>query len=345
MDCQQTHGTISVKNTTFGFGPRWRYSITRHLWPFVHFMARAKYYVFTINNPMEIPHAFVSRLDALSDVKYVIFQEESGENGTKHYQGYLELKARKRLAWLKRHISQEAHFEPRRGTAEQARDYCRKEESRISGPYESGTWSPVSPGQRTDLEAAIATLKRHGVKRVAEEHPTILCKYSRGIQTLALFCAPRRIEPPTVSLYYGKTGTGKTRYAFDHHPELYRKPPGTTWFDGYDCEDVLLLDDFCGASSKIRLDYLLQLLDRYPIQLEVKGGHTQLVATTIIVTSNIHPGTWYDYSTRIEHLAALARRFHHIYTFVDGERKEIDHEYFFQLPRGPIGDDCVRFIE
>lgn len=260
-------------------------------------------------------------------------------------QGYIEFTKKKRPSWLKNNVSKKAHFEPRRGTAEQARDYCRKDESRVSGPYECGTWAPTTPGQRTDLEAAIDTLKRDGLKRVAEEHPELLLKYSRGFQTLALFTAPRRRHPPTVSLYYGKTGTGKTRAAYDEYPDLYRKPPGHTWFDGYSNEECLLLDDFSGAASKTRLDYLLQLLDRYPIQLEVKGGHCQLLATTIIVTTNIHPCQWYDYSNRQEHLAALARRFHRVYTFVDGQRRRIDHEYFFQLPAGPIGDRCIKFVD
>lgn len=57
------------------------------------------------------------------------------------------------------------------------------------------------------------------------------------------------------------------------------------------------------------LSYLLQLLDRYPITVEVKGSYAVLAATKIIVTTNIHPKLWYDYSQREEQYQALCRRF------------------------------------
>ena len=33
-----------------------------------------------------------------------------------------------------------AHFEPRRGTRDQARDYCRKAETKVDGPWEHGAF-------------------------------------------------------------------------------------------------------------------------------------------------------------------------------------------------------------
>lgn len=69
--------------------------------------------------------------------RFVVWQREKGAEGTEHLQGYIELHAPIRLSamveWLRG-----AHFEPRRGTRDQARDYCMKEDSRLAGPWERG---------------------------------------------------------------------------------------------------------------------------------------------------------------------------------------------------------------
>lgn len=306
-----------------------------------------KYYVFTLNNPEANPEAFLSKLESLECLKYAVFQEEKGESGTRHYQGYLELSKRKRIPWLKNRLSGRIHLEQRRGTAEQARAYARKDDTRLSGPYECGTWSPVTTGQRTDLEGAIDTLRTTGsLRRVAEEHSVEFVKFARGLQQLRLFTMPQRGRSPTIHLFFGKTGVGKSyaaRQRFDG--SIYAKPPDTKWFDGYDGEDILLLDDFAGAASKMSLSYLLQLLDVYDIKLEVKGGYTALLSSIIVLTTNIHPRQWFDYTNRQEHYAALARRVHHVWTVIDYETREVDREHFFSVPDGPIPGDELHVIE
>lgn len=90
--------------------------------------------------------------DADKYVKYCVCQLEKGEQGTLHLQGYVELHDAKTLKWLKLNFSWDAHFEPRKGTAQQARDYCRKDDTRQSGPWEFGEWTPIRQGQRTDIQ-------------------------------------------------------------------------------------------------------------------------------------------------------------------------------------------------
>lgn len=205
----------------------------------------------------------------------------------------------------------------------------------------------MASGQRTDLEGAIQTMRRTGsLKRTAEEHPTVFVKFHRGLQALRLYTLPRRSSPPSIHLFFGKTGVGKSHAAREKFGgDLYAKPPDTKWFDGYDGEDVLLLDDFAGAASKMSLSYLLQLLDKYDIKLEVKGGYTACLSTVIVLTTNIHPRNWFDYSNREEHYAALARRFDHVWTVLpDYEVREIEKEHFFSVPYGPIPGDEIKLL-
>lgn len=153
---------------------------------------------------------------------------------------------------------------------------------------------------------------------------------------------PKRRAAPTVYLLYGKAGVGKTRLVNDKYPigdVSFKKAPDTRWFDGYDAQDVLLLDDFSGAASKMSLNYVLQLLDRYEMSVEVKGDTVPLLATKIFITTNNHPSTWFKWDNRREQYKALARRIHHVIGFVDHTPRLLNRELFFgELKDQQFGD-------
>ena len=100
-------------------------------------------WVFTLNNPQpeENPSFWPSR--------YVVYQLERGEEGTPHYQGYIVFYSNKTLAAVKK-INPRAHWDLRRGTHDEARAYCTKEDTRIQPYVEKGV-PPITRGKRTDL--------------------------------------------------------------------------------------------------------------------------------------------------------------------------------------------------
>lgn len=141
-----------------------------------------RHFCFTINNPGE------NALEFPGHVKYSSWQKEEGESGTVHYQGYVELDKPIKLGGIKKWGGDwaRAHLEPRKGTREQAREYTRKEESRIDGPWEHGTWSEKAQGKRCDLEDIKERLWEGAtVDEVAEEYPGSYIRYSNGIAKLA----------------------------------------------------------------------------------------------------------------------------------------------------------------
>ncbi len=281
--------------------------------------ASRRYWCFTANNPrkyFDSPEAFMTSLvkNCGHRLRYAVFQEEKGESNS-HYQGYIEFHQMIRMKWLSTALGGHCHIEPRRGNRDQARDYCMKTDTRVRGPWEHGEFK-LSPGKRSDL-LEVSDMVQAGCKiaEISREFPVQFIKYHRGISKLISLNIEVRMVAPTIILCFGKTGTGKTKWAYDSYPKLYRKPCDTRWFDTYADQKCLLLDDFGGASSKMSLNYVLQLLDRYPIQVEVKGDYVGLQATTIVLTTNLHPATWYDYSKREEQFNALARRFHKVLWF------------------------------
>ena len=92
------------------------------------------------------------------DARYAVFQEEVGENGTRHLQGYIEFPSPRRMAWIKEHMEDDTvHLEKAMGTPEQCRDYCTKEETRVGGPYEFGSLKK-NPGKRNENSPICARL-------------------------------------------------------------------------------------------------------------------------------------------------------------------------------------------
>lgn len=102
--------------------------------------------------------------------------------------------------------------------------------------------------------------------------------------------APVAVER-TVHVFWGGTGLGKSRRAWDEAGlDAYPKDPRTKFWDGYRGQHHVVIDEFRGG---IDVAHLLRWFDRYPVVVEVKGAATVLKATTIWVTSNLDPRSWY----------------------------------------------------
>lgn len=89
--------------------------------------------MFTINNPADV------QLPATwPGVKWLTWQEESGESNTPHLQGYVVFDTNKRLSVLKAKYDATAHWERRMGSHVEAKTYCNKLDTRKHGPWTKG---------------------------------------------------------------------------------------------------------------------------------------------------------------------------------------------------------------
>jgi len=109
----------------------------------------------------------------------------------------------------------------------------------------------------------------------------------------------------TVKVFWGPTGTGKTRRAWELGGlDAYPKIPSTKFWDGYQGQKSVIIDEFRGD---IGISNLLRWFDRYPVLVEIKGSSTVLCAELIIVTSNVDPREWYPTLDQLT-IQALMRR-------------------------------------
>lgn len=242
------------------------------------------------------------------DISYCVYQiEKCPETGRLHAQGYLELSKAKRMSGVKKIFDDNTiHLEPRKATREAARAYCMKEESRVDGPFEFGTFEQKR-GERNDINNFIETMNKDGLVNAALENPSVYIKYHKGVNAFNnLISRSKELRNIKVHVLYGRAGSGKTKRVYDSTNGEYFTPIVTkekVWFDGYMGESNILLDDFDG---KIDYRYLLRILDRYPLNLEVKGDHCWAKWTTVWITSNEPPQNWYNL-TPVE-LEPLLRR-------------------------------------
>jgi len=99
--------------------------------------APAKHWCATWNNPKDKYKTDLALVAATlhrrcDQIAYAVYQLEKGLRGTEHFQMYFEFGNKMRLSALKK-ILKTAHWEKRRGTREQARAYCMKDDSRVEG--------------------------------------------------------------------------------------------------------------------------------------------------------------------------------------------------------------------
>lgn len=284
---------------------------------------------FTANNPTKaafpddfsrFTKVYISDITEINrQVRYAIFQLESAPTtGTDHYQGYAEFTTPVKGVHMQNIClsvfgSQNVHIEKRRGTRNQARDYCRKDDSRVdvndAGPHEYGTWKRGGQGKRNDLADMVDLIKEGATDiDLIDDYPGQMVRYLTNVQKIKAILAPRRNKPTEVYLIYGPPGVGKSQWVRRTFPDAFWKQPDTKWFDTYQQEREVVFDDFDGRWFKFST--LLRLLDSTPLLAETKGSMVNFSADTILITSNLMPSEWYPkvFAKNPDRLQALHRR-------------------------------------
>ncbi len=283
---------------------------------------RARNWFLTLNNYTDEDIIYAQNYKC----RYILIGKEIGEKcGTPHLHIYFEFKNQKFFSKMKIDFPR-ARIEIAIGNAEQNKKYCSKENL----IYESG--EPKRQGKRTDLENARAILEDTGqIREVVAEAQSY--QSIRMCECYLKYHERRRNWMPDVRWYYGTTGTGKSKTAYEESSEdVYTTGKTIKWWEGYDAHEHVIIDDF-------RKDFccfheLLKLLDRYPYRVECKGGSRQLLATQIIITSAYHPSKVYEGR---EDVQQLIRRINEIRKFKisgniitngeDSENEETEDEF------------------
>lgn len=158
---------------------------------------------FTVNNPSEEDETRLQNLDH----KYLVFGRETGDNGTRHLQGFIILNRSQRLGWIQRRFGTHGHWEQARGTNRQASDYCKKD-----GDYFEHGEYPEGRGERSDLRAALDELTEYqeGLGRpittpeVARVNPVFALRNRHGAQVVRALFEPPPPQAPVLREWQGE---------------------------------------------------------------------------------------------------------------------------------------------
>ncbi len=268
--------------------------------------------------------AAIRNIDACLEThcRYCIFQHEHGsDQDYMHIQGYVVFKTKKHLQSVKNHFAKygmnDVHLEPRRGTHAQARDYASKSDTRIGAPTTYGSEEGIPQhgrGTAQELQDIVDRVRQGATDYdLATWNPQAYMMHSNRIHALRRALMQPNTGLRTVIWIFGKPGSGKTRYAYDSCPNVFNVPSvsATPWFDSYSGQPAILLDNLTNSTP---WQALMCWMDRYPLQVPVKGAFLQATWSTVYVTSIRHPRLWaalYDQTT-IDPLE-LKRRITRIY--------------------------------
>ncbi len=191
-----------------------------------------------------------------------------------------------------------------------------KEDTRVPGTqFELGS-RPFQRNSEADWDQIRQLAQRGELDLVPGDiyvrYETSNVRYYRSLTAIASDHSRAVGNEKEVVVFYGRTGSGKSRRAWDEAGlEAYAKDPRSKWWDGYRGEENVIIDEFRGT---IDISHILRWFDRYPVRVERKGSSVPLGAKKFWITSNIGPDEWYpglDSAT----LDALKRRLTNITFF------------------------------
>lgn len=236
-----------------------------------------------------------------------------------------------------------AHIEERRGSRDQAREYCRKLDT-AAGPFiEYGEWRDVGQGARNDLQE-VARLVADGASlaQLAGSHPVQVIKFGKGIASLIQLNAPKRRDRTELYLHIGVSGAGKSFSANNEwraeHPDwsiYWFNWQNGWWWDGYHGEQVVIIDNVPPAKNNggkpfMSYDALCRLADEYDLQVPVKGSMANFAAKRIYITSTANYASWWpdrsDYK-ELERRLTKIRRYSRPYFRGTGRTSPLEVEY------------------
>ena len=251
-------------------------------------------------------------------------QVEQGQNGTRHFQAYFQFHKKQKFKTFRNKLEKAGikmnwSLQDAQASKQKNVDYCTKptgEWQYQTGAVKFSTTLSEEPiwfnpdglknlkgkGTRSDLNAVNKAIDEGmTMAEIAVQFPNQFVRCHRGLEkrifTLRSNQAKAASHKKLCFLLFGPSGTGKTtdvlertfpeQYGFKRDVFIVDASAGKLWFDGYNFEKVLLIDEL--TPNQLSHTTLCRLLDDTYYRGEIKQGHTTTNFQYIFITSNYPP--------------------------------------------------------
>lgn len=255
-------------------------------------MARKRDYSFT---DFVLDESFLQGLP----YEYLCYGKEiCPDTGKQHLQGYIYFKNAKSFSAVRK-LLQPRHIETSNASTDDNVKYCSKD-----GDFHEFGDRPKQ-GARNDIHNIQEQIQQGNCTMRDIVSSATSFQSIRMAEIKFKYFEPQRSWKTEVYWFYGKSGLGKTRKAVEMCEDPYMCLENNKWWEGYDGHDDVIIDDYRRDFCKFKV--LLQLLDRYPLRVECKGGSRQFRAKRLFITSPKSPKDTWEGRTD-EDLYQLTRR-------------------------------------
>ena len=274
--------------------------------------AKARNYVFTLNNYTPAEEDLLKALEC----RFIGWGYETApETNTPHLQGLVCFTNPRSFEAVRRIVGR-WHVEKVRSTVADAWAYCQKIDNHlIEGAVANVVWSKgeIPMDQKTKGEMNIERYKRayenardHSMDLDTIDPDILICHYS-AIKHIRRDNMPKCdiLEGPCGLWLQGPSGCGKTTYTTQKFVDAYLKPINK-WWDGYNNEPVVVLDDLDKTHASWIGYFLKKWSDKFPFIAEQKGTSVKIRPKRFVVTTQYTIG---DIFTDDETYEAINRRF------------------------------------
>jgi len=244
-----------------------------------------KSWIFVRNNYTSVHEQMLKDMEKT----LMVFGREKGElRETPHLQGFITFKQPKRFGGLKK-MMPGFHIAPAL-SQESGFNYCLKELD-----YEID--DRRVPGKRNDILEMKDKIDQ-GCSKVElwDENFESMVHCHRGMYEY-MQLKNKQIKRPELQVVWviGPSGSGKSTWVDKEFPDAYWLTPsdGKMWWDGYDGEEAVVVDDF--RPNFYTYEGMLKLLNsRGKYRINLKGSSGWLACSTIVFTSIDHPKEMYS---------------------------------------------------
>lgn len=295
---------------------------------------QSRAWLITINNPNQknLGHTEIKEiLMAIPSMMYWCMCDEIGEKGTYHTHIYFKTRNAIRFSTLQgKFKTDNPHMDCTIGTAQQNRDYIRKEgkwentekeTTNLKETFEEwGELPKGHKGKRTDLSILFGMiengLSNAEILRQNPEYMKYLNHIERTRQTLREEEFKNKWRDISCIYVFGETNTNKSRtymekYGYENVYRITNYNGNAVW-DGYRGQDVVIFEEY---RSQLMISEILTWTEGYP-NCCLRARYTDKVAcfTKVVFISNIplekqypnvqedSPATWRAFLRRIQRI-------------------------------------------